>query len=128
MRFFIVAALTTCFLTSCTKADVPLLPLKDQPIILVFSAPYCHACQIAKKELKEIQKSGQLTDIRVTVIDIQKNDKLAKKYNVRVIPTIFVGLIKIRLRTHNMLEAVKEAIILRNEKIKEKLNDRKRTK
>lgn len=90
--------------------------IQNEPVIVMFSAPYCYPCQIAKKDLKEAQKSGALDGIRVTIIDVTKNPKFARSYNITSTPTFIVGLIKIRVRTHNVFKAIKDAIKLRNEK------------
>ncbi|MEC9095329.1 MAG: trypsin-like peptidase domain-containing protein [Planctomycetota bacterium] len=58
----------------------------DFPVVVHFTAPWCAACQKMKPAVKNLQNQGY--DIRI--VDVTKNETLAKRYRVQDLPHTFV--------------------------------------
>lgn len=56
--------------------------------VLIFTASWCPACQDAR--MKNLPEKLQKKNISVQVIDVDKNPKLAQKYEVEYLPTTVV--------------------------------------
>lgn len=62
----------------------------NHPIILIFSADWCHYCIKLKNDISRSNSLFQDTTICILDIDDPKNNDIVKKYNVHKIPkTIF---------------------------------------
>ena len=59
----------------------------DKPVLIDFHAEWCGPCKMLAPAIKEVSKtlSGR---IRVIKIDIDKNQGIAQKYQVRGVPTL----------------------------------------
>lgn len=57
------------------------------PIIVDFWAPWCGPCRTIAPILEELAKE-QGDSLKVTKVNVDENQGLAQKYNVRAIPTI----------------------------------------
>ena len=61
----------------------------DQPVLIDFSAEWCQPCRMMPPILKEVKES--LGDkIRILKIDVDKNQAIAQKYQIRSIPTLMI--------------------------------------
>ncbi|MGV9199935.1 MAG: thioredoxin family protein [Promethearchaeia archaeon] len=64
---------------------------EDYPRILFFSSKHCVPCRPVEKMLKQINISMFGKKLRIEKIDIEKNRKLTKKYNIHAVPTLIIA-------------------------------------
>jgi len=61
----------------------------DKPVLVDFYADWCAPCKTLAPILKEVK--DELGDIvRIVKIDVDKNEKLARRYQVKGIPTMLL--------------------------------------
>ena len=61
----------------------------EKPVLLDFHADWCGPCKILSPILKQVK--NELGDsIKIVKIDVDKNQSLAEKYQVRGVPTMIL--------------------------------------
>jgi len=53
--------------------------------VLKFSASWCQPCKMLTNTLKDVQ-----TDVQISEIDIDENEKIVRDYNIRGVPTLIM--------------------------------------
>ena len=61
----------------------------DKPVVAYFWAPWCKFCSVMTPRFEKLVKNFK-GEVKFCRIDIEKNEKLAKKNNLKGIPTIIL--------------------------------------
>ncbi|WP_027124975.1 thioredoxin [Gelidibacter mesophilus] len=62
---------------------------QETPVLVDFFADWCGPCKMLAPILKEV-KDSLVNDVSIIKIDVDKNQSLAAKYQVRGVPTMLL--------------------------------------
>lgn len=60
----------------------------DTPSVIVFSAEWCGGCKALKEPFQKVVDNSAFKDVTFAKVDVDKNNALSKRYNIRYLPTI----------------------------------------
>jgi thioredoxin 1 len=60
-----------------------------QPVLVKFSAPWCHGCQALKPIINEFAQKHS-DKIKIYNVDIDEHSKIASMYHIMSIPTLLI--------------------------------------
>ena len=89
---------------------------QDKPVLVDFFATWCGPCQMLSPILKQVKDSiGER--LIILKIDVDKNQEIAAKYNVRGVPTMILFQKNIQLWRQSGVVSKEEIIKILFEKI-----------
>ena len=71
------------------KADFSKLIKGDKPVLVDFHAEWCGPCKAQSPIIKQVANDID-GKVRIIKIDIDKNQSIAQRYNVRGVPTLIL--------------------------------------
>lgn len=95
---FFCAILLITASTASIHASLTMIESEDQfnkiinanaPSVVVFSAEWCGGCKALKEPFQKVVDNPAFKHITFAKVDVDKNDALSKKYNIRYLPTIY---------------------------------------
>jgi thioredoxin 1 len=60
----------------------------DSPTVVAFSAVWCTPCRVLDGQLQLL--AGDHPELDVLVVDVDENETLAERYEVRTVPTVML--------------------------------------
>ena len=71
------------------KANFDSIINENKPVVVDFHALWCGPCKVQSPILKEV--ASELGDrVRVIKIDVDQNDEIANRYQIRSVPTLMI--------------------------------------
>lgn len=61
----------------------------DKPVLVDFYADWCAPCRAMKPVLEDL-KAQMGEDVTIFKIDVDKNEAIAQRFNIRSIPTLII--------------------------------------
>ncbi len=95
------------------KSFFDLIEQSDLPILVDFWAPWCEPCKTVSPSIERIAR-GLKEKITVIKINVDEKGHIAKKYDIRGIPTImmfFKGNVLMRMTGAHPYESIKQEIM-----------------
>ena len=59
-------------------------------LLFYFTAKWCGPCQRIKPLLQKVSDGADASKLKVFMIDIDENDEIAQKFNIKSVPTFYL--------------------------------------
>ena len=63
---------------------------QDEYLLFYFTAKWCGPCQRIKPLLEKISEGVDKSKLKIYMIDIDENDKIAEEFNIKSVPTFYL--------------------------------------
>ena len=73
-----------------TEENIREIINQEEYLLFYFTAKWCGPCQKIKPMVIKLKDGLQTDKIKFYMIDIDENDDLAKKFNIRSVPTFYL--------------------------------------
>ena len=70
--------------------DISVCEGEECYLLFYFTAKWCGPCQRIKPLLQKISEGSDSSKLKVFMIDIDENEDLASKFNIRSVPTFYL--------------------------------------
>lgn len=72
------------------KNDLSICDNEECYLLFYFTAKWCSPCQKIKPLLEKISEGADKSKLKIYMIDIDENDKIAEEFNIKSVPTFFL--------------------------------------
>ena len=70
--------------------DLSVCDSEECYLLFYFTAKWCDPCQNIKPLIQKISDGADSSVLKVYIIDIDKNEELAKEFKIRSVPTFYL--------------------------------------
>lgn len=70
--------------------DLSICDNEECYLLFYFTAKWCGPCQRIKPLLEKISEGADNSKLKIYMIDIDENDKIAEEFNIKSVPTFYL--------------------------------------